>query len=63
MGNLMTIAEAAEELGISAQGVYGLIKVHNIKTKLRKKSIIKRQAVKMVDIDDLRKARKKESRA
>ena len=57
------VSEAATRLGITARGLHNYMKVHNVKTKTKKQSIIKRQKVKLVDIDALIEMRKKRIRA
>lgn len=61
MPKLMTIEEAAEELGCGTSNVYRLIKQHGI--KVQKKNVVKiervvrRIAMNHIDIEKLQKAR------
>lgn len=57
MARLVTIAEAAEELGYGTSNIWRLIKQHGIKMKkkriVRVEEVIRRVNVNHIDIDEL----------
>jgi hypothetical protein len=57
MGRLVTIAEAAKELGYGTSNIHRLIKLHGIKKQKKKvvrvEKVIRRVNVNHIDIDEL----------
>ena len=61
MARMVTIAEAAEELGCGVSNIHRLIKQHNIKTQKKRitkiEEVVRRINAKHIDIETLKQIR------